>query len=94
MILDFKETDLPVGYYWPGGLGPCGSAAILDFKPVKWKCSHKKGSRKILYFKGNFPRIIGQCGSKGESYIIREAGTGLMETLKKLEKGRVKKSIC
>lgn len=67
------------------------SAYALDFQPVKWEHSHKKGYYEILYFKGNSPLSNGLCGSKGESYLITKAGTGIMEALKKLEKGRVKK---
>lgn len=68
-----------------------GSAYLLDFKPIKWEVSSKKSCYEILYFKRNYPMTIGKCELEGESYLIQEAGTGIMEALKKLEKRRVKK---
>lgn len=51
----------------------------------------QKKYNEICYFKRNYPTRIGGCEYKGESYLIQEAGTGIMEALKKLEKGCVKK---
>lgn len=68
-----------------------GSAYLLDFKQIKWEHSCKKRYNEICYFRRNYPTRIGKYEYKGESYLIQEAGTGIMEALKKLEKGRVKK---
>lgn len=68
-----------------------GSAYCLDFKPIKWEFAHKRCAGEILYFKRNYPERIGRNESAGESYLIREAGTGILEALKKLEGGRVNK---
>lgn len=63
----------------------------MDFKPIKWENSHKRCYKEILYCKRNYPTRMGQYESKGESYLIQEAGTGIIEALKKLNNGRVKK---
>lgn len=87
-----KLTEYPMRFYLDADrLVWMGSAYLLDFKPVKWEVSRKRSCYEILYFNRNYPMTIGQCGSKGESYLIQETGTGIMEALKKLEKRRVKK---
>lgn len=70
--------------------GP-GSAYLLDFKPIKWEYSCKKRYIEKLYFKRNYPTKMGNRESEGESYLIQEAGTGILEALKKLDKGSIKK---
>lgn len=67
------------------------SAFLLDLKPIKWENSCKGPANQIHYFRRNYPMQSGQCESNGESYMIQPAGTGIMEALKKLEKGHVKK---
>lgn len=62
-----------------------GSAYLLDFKPVEWEVSSKR-EYEMLYFKKNYPELNGECESKGESYLVRSAGTGIMEALKELDK--------
>ena len=45
----------------------------------------------MLYFMRNYPIKMGQNESKGESYLIQEAGRGIMEALKKLDTGHAKR---
>ena len=68
-----------------------GSAYLLDFKPILWKIQTKRTHSEMLYFMRNYPIKMGQNESKGESYLIQEAGRGIMEALKKLDTGHAKR---
>lgn len=84
-----EMTEVPMTFDFDrAGLG---SAYLLDFKPIKWENRAKKACNEILYFKRNYPLRMGQNESEGESYLIQEAGTGIIEALKKLDNGRAKK---
>lgn len=83
-------TEVPMTFESDGR--KLGSAYLLDFKPIKWEVTSKREDIQALYyFKRNYPIGIGQCEAKGQSYLIQEAGTGIIEALKKLDNGRAKK---